>query len=232
MKPLARTVHRSVVALVLRVALGTTLIAAPLALCAQDVPSVDDQKLELRIGGLSQLGARNTLLLDQVSAATGTMLGVDLYLHFRGIGFRARLNGGEFTEESGTTLGDVAQGEAMLRLGSPTFAVEGGYARRGLGSARASSVTSMYRGGVSVELPIGASGFSARILGGAFFPADDVLETKGFDVETTLLWFPKRFPTFLMLGYRHEQFVVTESDVERPEELGSIILGAGFRFTR
>ena len=208
------------------------VMTAPLAVGAQDVTTRDENYFEMRLGGISQLGARNTLVLDQLSAATGTLMGFDFYLHFRGVGLRARLNGGDFSEESGSALGTVAQGEAMLRLGTPAFALEGGYARRGLTSVRRSAVTSMYRGGVSIELPLGTSGFSGRIVGGAYLPTGEVPESTGYDVESSLQWLSKRFPVFVMLGYRHEQFVVTESDVDRPQEMGAILLSAGLRFAR
>lgn len=232
---LARIARQSVSARWLRNALPALcalFLASPGALGGQTATLREENVLDMRLGGLMQLGSRNTLVLNELNAATGSMPGFDLFVHYKGIGLRARLNGGEFTDESGAVLGEVAEGEAMIRLGTPPFALEGGYARRGLTSARGSSVLGMYRGGVHLEAPIGSSGFSGRIVGGAFFPADGLQEASGFDLETAFLWLPKRFPMFLMLGYRYEQFVVSDDDTDRPQEMGSVLLGAGVRFAR
>lgn len=215
-----------------------SFIALSRALClgALAVTSVEaQQRLEFRIGGVTQLGQRNSLALDQVSASSGRLSGAEVVVQYRGLGLQLRLLGGEFAGDSSSgTVGDLAQGDVSILLGTPAFAVQAAYSRRAIAGPRSTVVASGARPGFVAGVPIGASGITMRIAAGVFLPAGTEPLMNGYDLETGLLWLPRRWPAYAQLGYRHEQFTLKTSgtDVERPEELGSIVLGAGFRIAR
>lgn len=214
-----------------------SFIALSRALClgALAVTSVEAQKrLEFRIGGVTQLGQRNSLALDQVSASSGTLAGAEMVVQYGGIGLQLRLLGGELAGDSGGTVGDLGQGDVSILLGTPAFAIQAAYSRRAIAGPRSTVVASGARPGFVAGVPIGSSGFTMRIAAGVFLPAGAEPQMNGYDLETGLLWLPRRWPAYAQLGYRHEQFTLKTSgtDVERPEEMGSIVLGAGFRIAR
>lgn len=211
------------------------MLSRALCIGALAVTSVEaQQRLEFRIGGLTQLGQRNSLELGQVNAASGNLSGAEMVVQYRGIGLQLRLLGGEFSGDSGSPVGDLAQGDVSILLGTPKFAIQAAYSRRAIAGPRSTVVASGGRPGFVAGIPIGSSGFTMRIAAGVFLPAGAEPQMNGYDLETGILWLPKRWPAYAQLGYRHEQFTLKSSGsaVERPEELGSIVLGAGFRLAR
>lgn len=211
-------------------ALGRALCLGALAVTSVEA----QQRLEFRIGGVTQLGQRNALALDQVSASSGSLSGAEMVVQYRGFGLQVRLLGGEFAGDSGVVLGDLAQGDVSILLGNPAFAVQAAYSRRAVAGPRSTVVASGARPGFVAGVPIGASGFTVRLAAGVFLPAGAEPKMNGYDLETGLLWLPRRWPAYAQLGYRHEQFTLetSASSVQRPEEMGSIVLGAGFRIAR
>jgi hypothetical protein len=187
------------------------------------------ERREIRFGGIGHSGNFNALVASEVSATTGTMTGGELYIWLAGAGFRVRVTGGSFAED-GIEVGEVAMGEAALSIGVSQFAIEAGAGRRAFAGPRSTVVGTYARAGFSTHVPVGASGFTGRILGAVIVPFGSELEMTGFDLETGLFWFPKRVPIYLTAGYRYNRLTVASQDGERPEEFGAALIGLGIRF--
>ena len=197
------------------------------------LPLGAQSRLEIRAGGLAQLGARNTLIATDVNAATGTMLGSELLARVGRIGVRIRLGGGTFTDSSGTTIGDLAGADLGVQFGNAQLVVEGGISRRALAGPRGTVIATAFRPGAIFQIPIGETGLALRIAP-ALFVAAGASEPKmsGLDLETGLVWTPPQWPIYAQLGYRYEQFTMTSGGTDRPEEMGSVIIGGGVRWRR
>lgn len=217
-----------------QVLLGVSgIVLATLPLSAQDDGSAPEQRFrELRIGALGQSSVRNAAVASDVSAATGTMTGAELFASMGGAGLRVRVSSGAFTEDGGGALGDVVLGEASLFLGSREIALEGGVGRRAFAGNRSTLVANYSRAGLAVTVPVGSSGFEGRVIGAGIIPLGSDLEVTGFELETGLFWFPKRLPVYVTLGYRYDRVTLVSDTSERPEELGSAIVGIGLSFGR
>lgn len=194
--------------------------------------SAQAQRLEVRLGTLAHVAERSTLVLGDVRVGTGLIGGADLLLRYRMLGLRLRVHGGQLNEGDGSLLGTAGQADVAVMLGVPLLSAEGGVARRGLAGAFGVTSFDVSHVGASSQIPIGSSGIAVRLAGGIFSPTGSGIEAAGLNVETNLLWFVPRRPIYLVFGYRHEQFRVTEGTEDRDEELGSILIGGGLRFTR
>lgn len=192
----------------------------------------DAQSAELRLGVLGQSGVRNTMVLDEPRSATGLLAGADLFARYRFIGLRARVQGGELTESGDGPLATAGQADVIVLLGVPLFSAEVGVARRALAGPFATTSFDVAHLGASSQIAIGSSGFTVRLAGGVLSPLGEPHEATGLAMESNLFWFPAGKPIYAVLGYRHEQFRVATGSEHRDEELGSIMIGGGFRLLR
>lgn len=202
---------------------------------AQGTPALAQEEVpwrELRVGAIALSAVRNAAFGQDVSAATGSMTGGELFASLGGAGLRVRVGGGAFTEDGGGALGDVVQGEASLFLGSREVALEGGVGRRAFAGNRSTLVVNYSRAGLAVTIPVGTSGFEGRIIGAGILPLGSELELTGYELETGLFWFAKRLPIYAALGYRYDRVTLAAEGAERPEELGAAFAGMGLSLGR
>ncbi len=215
--------------------LRLTHLFAGLATCLASVTAqAQEPKFEFRLGGVSQLSVRNALLASDASSSNGSTGGVDLGLRWKQFGFAVRAHGGTFDDSgpAGGSIGDLAFADAMLLMGPRVTALHLGYGLRGSSSVLGASSFSFARAGLTSAIEIGGTGISAVFSGGLLVPSFGETEATGFELETSLIWAPRRFPVFAQFGYRHEQFNLVSGDFERPEETGSVVLSGGLRLSR
>ena len=188
--------------------------------------------LDLRAGGLAMATSRAAELAGAVGTASGTMMGGEVTLRNGALGVTARLLDGKLTAGSGSpAAAEITDAEAALLLGSPSIALEVGYARRAITGSFATSVYSFYEVGARLGIEIGTTGVSATVAAAAYLHAGGQ-DGNGMVAETSLRYAPRRFPAYLSVGYRLEQITLKNSAGDRPDELRGLLLGAGLRLGR
>jgi hypothetical protein len=189
--------------------------------------------IEVSAGEAITIAKRNAAFDSTLGTATGTMSGFDMAFRAKWFGAEARLFGGKFAGDSGSTAGGkIANGDINLYGGPSTIALLVGYGRRGFTGAFGSTSWSFIRVGVRSDLPLGGSGLHAGVAIAIYTGVSSLGGTgkgTGKEAVTSLTYTPERIPIYVMLGYRREQFTATSGSNDRPEELSGIVFGGGVR---
>jgi hypothetical protein len=210
--------------------------AAVLAAAPAPPPLAGQARLDARVAVFGTLAKRNAAFAGSVGTASGTLTGMELSAHRPWVGISARLFGGTFTADSGTAAaGKVANGDLRISVGQPVISGVLGYGRRGFTGGLGTISWSFIQFGVRSTVPLGSTGLEASFavsLYGGVKNIGGAGKGSGKEAMTALTFLPARAPFFVMLGYRIEQFTATGGSGDRPEDVGGIVLGGGFRLTR
>jgi len=189
--------------------------------------------LEATVGAVGLLSRRNATFLGEVGQGSGTSAGVEVDVRARYGGLWARMARASFSADSGLqAVGDIGRVDAGVVVGPAFLAGEVGYGWRSFTGAVGTRRWSFARLGVRSTLPLGNSGFYASLSVARYLGVSgsgDDARGSGHEAETRLTFAPSQRPFYVALGYRLEQFTVTDPNEERPEETGGIMLAGGIR---
>lgn len=188
------------------------------------------QGIEARLGPVAYLAKRNASFDGGVGSASGTPTGLEFSGRWRFVGLETRIHSATFSAASDVeAVGKVSNGQVTLLLGVPTISLGVGYGSRSFNGALGSRGWRFGRLGLRSVVPIGASGLSAEAAAMWYVGAED---GSGKDAETRLVFEPSRFPLYLGLGYRIEQFTSDGPSGIVTEESTGIALSLGIRYPR
>lgn len=202
-----------------------------LLLTLAGAPRLSAQGVEARFGPVAYLSKRNASFDGNVGTATGTQTGIQLSSRWRFVGLEAQLLGATFSAASSTNeaLGTVSSGHVDIVFGIPTISFRIGYGSRSFTGAIGSRGWGFGRVGAQSVIPIGASGLSTEAAVAWYARAPNA---SGREAETRLVFVPSRFPLYVGLGYRIEQFTSDGSAGIVAEESSGMSLSLGLRYTR
>lgn len=191
---------------------------------------------EIRAGTVLYLAERTTSFNGVVGTGSASMLGLEVGARFKYFGLHARAWGGEFDGDTNRTgAGKVNVGEIRLEGGPRLIGATVAYGRRTLDGAITARSWSFVRVGIASHYDFGGSGFTGELDAGYYTGVGGngtFDQGSGADIETRLVWQPRRLPFYVLAGYRRERFVVSEGDNKRPDVLSSVLLGTGISLGR
>ncbi len=212
---------------VLMLCCGTVAVHAQAGRVPAQLPArADTSKIDLRVTAQSFATQRNSLAGDGVASASGSLRGVEGWLRGADLGIYARYMGGSLGGTDHSLL------DARFFVGDPRTMLEAGWLQR-TRPAAPDSMASFVRLGLRVLLPIGSSGAVVYMGGGGYVPLSGVDASSGkrdtgWDGESGIRYRLTRWdlPLELQIGYRAEYMRSRGNE----DEMGSVIIGAGFNF--
>lgn len=219
-------------------ALTRSLFLLGCALC----PTPGQAQSEVRIGGMMISTRQNVLGGGPIVQASSSLTGAEFLARNDALGVYARyLTGAIGNVSARSQSGELRMAEAHAILGAPIFSIEGGLALRARSASLGELRDKLLRGGVRSAIPLGPSGLTVTLSVGAYARSDSIptgtggtnkkLGLVGWEAVSAVIYqAPRRFPFYVILGYRYERVRSEEKYPPiRREELSGIQLGFGLR---
>jgi hypothetical protein len=185
------------------------------------------KRWEIRMGGFTVSGERNSSFNNNYKTTTGSVKGVEVLLRGSGAGIQVRSSESAFGNPP-----DVVSADASVLLGVPAFTIFVGGAKRALTSSLGTQVYTFGRVGLQMTYTIGSTGLRGQFGGWGYIPGPDDKDRMDIsgEGEASILYSPQRLPLFVQLGYRNEFFKAKTTTTAAPEEIRGLRLGGGIQF--
>lgn len=173
------------------------------------------------LSGVASSGERAASFAGATGTGQGVQTGVEVWWRREWWAVSAQAIGAEFTGTNAAS-GGVATGDIRATIGSRTFGVDVGAARRALTGAFGTVTTDAGRLGLRTELPLGGTGLSVGAALGTLVGASNA---SGDDAESWIRYAPSsRARWTVRVGYRGESAAIGAARRERWQ--GLVVAGS------